>query len=70
MITGCAGGVTTTLADSPMRSPITWFTALLVVCVIGPYVLGVPPHTRRERRFIAATIALLAWLLPLMAALR
>jgi len=33
----------------------------------GPYLLGVRPKTPREWVYVAITIALLAWLLPLMA---
>jgi hypothetical protein len=53
-----------------VRSPTTWFAILVGVCVLGPYVLGVPPRTRRQWLWIAITIAFLAWLLPMMASLR
>jgi hypothetical protein len=53
-----------------MRSASAWFVILAGVCIVGPYVLGVPPRTRRERVYLALTIAFLAWLLPLMISLR
>jgi hypothetical protein len=53
-----------------MRSAGTWFLILAGVCVVGPYVLGVRPRTRRDRVCLALTIAFLAWILPLMISLR
>jgi hypothetical protein len=53
-----------------MRSAGTWFVILAGVSIVGPYVLGVPPKTRRERVYVALTIAFLVWLLPLMISLR
>jgi hypothetical protein len=53
-----------------MRSPITWFLLLASVCIVGPYVIGAPPMTPRQRLYVALTIAFLAWLLPMMAGLR
>jgi hypothetical protein len=53
-----------------VRSPSSWFVALALVCVAGPYVLGVRPQTRRERWYVAVAIAFLAWVLLLMASLR
>ena len=53
-----------------MRSPSSWFVALALVCIAGPYVLGVRPRTVRERRYVAVAIAFLAWVLLLMAPLR
>jgi hypothetical protein len=53
-----------------IRSASTWFVILAGVCIVGPYVLGVRPRTRRERVYLALTIAFLAWLLPMMIALR
>ena len=53
-----------------MRSAGTWFLVLLGVCIVGPYVLGVRPRTRRQWIYIALTIAFLAWTLPLMTSLR
>ena len=53
-----------------MRSPITWFVLLAGLCLIGPYVLGVRPRSRRDWIYIALTLAFLAWLLPLMIAVR
>jgi hypothetical protein len=53
-----------------MRSAATWFLILAGVCIAGPYLLGVRPKTPRERQYVAVTIAFLAWVLLLMAALR
>ena len=52
-----------------MRSHGVWFLLLLAVCIVGPYLLGVRPKTRREWTYVAMTIAFLAWVL-LMAQLR
>ena len=53
-----------------MRSPTVWFVLLAGACMTAPYLLGVPPQTRRQWTYVAITIAFLAWLLPLMASLR
>ena len=53
-----------------MRSAGAWFLVLATVCIVGPYVLGVRPKTRRDWVSLAVVVALLAWLLPLMASLR
>jgi hypothetical protein len=53
-----------------MRSPITWFVLLASVCLAGPYLLGTRPRSRRDWTYIALTLAFLAWLLPLMIAVR
>jgi hypothetical protein len=53
-----------------MRSAGTWFLILAGVCIVGPYVLGVPPRTRRDRVYLALTLAFLAWVLLLMISLR
>jgi hypothetical protein len=53
-----------------MRSAGAWFLVLSAVCILGIYVLGLRPKTRRQWIYIALTIAFLAWLLPLMASLR
>ena len=53
-----------------MRSPITWFALLAGVCMVGPYLLGTRPRSSRDRLYIAVTLAFLAWLLPLMVAVR
>jgi hypothetical protein len=53
-----------------MKSAGTWFLILLGVCVVAPYLFGVRPRNRRQWTYLAVTIAFLAWLLPLMAALR
>jgi hypothetical protein len=53
-----------------LKSPTTWFLILTAFCIAAPYLLGVRPRTDRERRFLAITIAFLAWILLLMARLR
>jgi hypothetical protein len=52
------------------RSPTTWFVLLASVCFAGPYLLGARPRSRRDWIYIAITLAFLAWLLPLMIAVR
>ena len=52
-----------------MRSATVWFLVLAGVCVVGPYILGVPPKTRRQWLYVGLTLALLAWMLPLMVSL-
>ena len=52
-----------------MKSPMTWF-ALLVVVYWGPYLFGLRPRTRGQWAWLAITIAVLAWILPLMGVLR
>ena len=42
----------------------------MAVCLVGPYVLGVRPRTRRDWQYIAITIAFLAWILLLMVPVR
>jgi len=53
-----------------MKSPSTWFVLLAFACMVGPYVFRVPPTTARQRLYVALTLAFLAWVLPMMAALR
>lgn len=53
-----------------MRSASTWFLILAGVCIVGPYVVGVRPKTRRDWVWLALIVAFLAWLLPLMTSLR
>jgi hypothetical protein len=53
-----------------MRSAGTWFLVLALVCVIGPYLLGVRPRTRRQWSYLAITLAFLAWVLAFMTSLR
>lgn len=53
-----------------MLSAGTWFLVLAGVCIVGPYVLGVGPKTRRHWVYLALTLAFLAWVLPLMIPLR
>lgn len=47
-----------------------WFVLLAAVCLVGPYLLGVPPRTRRHWMLLTATIAFLAWLLGGFASVR
>jgi hypothetical protein len=53
-----------------MKLPGTWFLVLTAICVVGPYVLGVRPRTRRHWLCLAVTITFLALMLPLMSPLR
>ena len=53
-----------------MRSAGTWFSILAGVCMVGPYLLGVRPRTRRDWVCLALTLAFLAWVLPLMVSVR
>jgi uncharacterized Tic20 family protein len=53
-----------------MRSAGTRFVILAGACIAGPYLLGVPPTTRRHWVYLAVTIAFLAWVLPFMVLLR
>ena len=53
-----------------MRSAGSWFLVLAGVCIVGPYILGVQPKTRRQRVYLVLTVAFLAWILPLMISLR
>ena len=52
-----------------IRSHGPWFLLLLVVCVAGPYLLGVRPRTNRQWTYIALTIVFMAWVVLLMAPL-
>jgi hypothetical protein len=56
--------------EDEMRSALTWFVILAGVCIAGPYVLGVPPRTRRDRFYLGLTLAFLAWILGLMISVR
>jgi hypothetical protein len=53
-----------------MRSAGDWFVVLTLICIVGPYALGVRPTTRRHWLYITITIAFIAWLLPFMDSLR
>ena len=53
-----------------MRSAGSWFLVLAAICIIGPYVLGVRPRTRRHWMYLALTIAFLVWALAGMVSLR
>ncbi len=46
-----------------MKSPLTWYVILTVVCVAGPYLLGVRPRTRRDWLWLMVTEAFITWLL-------
>ena len=46
-----------------MRSLPYWYLGLLLVCIVGPYLLGVRPRGRRDWRHIVVAIAFLTWLL-------
>ena len=52
-----------------MKSATTWFVILATCCIVGPYLFGVQPRTQREWRYIAITLAFLAWLLLAMVSL-
>jgi len=41
----------------------TWFVALLILCVLLPYLLGVRPRRPRDWRHVLIAIAFLMWLL-------
>jgi hypothetical protein len=42
----------------------------VVISIAAPYIFEVRPRTPRQWLYIVVTIALLAWLLPLMVSLR
>ena len=48
---------------SAFRDPSLWFVIILVTCVVGPYLFGVRPKTRRDWVLIGIAIAFAAWLL-------
>jgi hypothetical protein len=53
-----------------IRTPMFWFVLLATLCVVAPYLLGVPPRRRRDWMLLTATIAFLAWLLGGFASVR
>jgi len=53
-----------------MRTPLSWFVLLLVVCVVGPYVTGARPRHRRDWILLVITISFLAWLLAGLTSVR
>jgi hypothetical protein len=53
-----------------MNTAVAWFALLTACCVVAPYLTGVRPRSQRDWRWVALTLAFLAWLLPLMASLR
>jgi hypothetical protein len=58
------------LSKALIQSPNFWFTLLALMCLLGPYALHVRPNTKWQRVYVAVTIGLLAWLLPLTVSLR
>jgi hypothetical protein len=58
------------VVEDLLKSSTFWFVILVLASVVGPCALAVPPRTRRQWLYIAITLALLAWLLPLMASMR
>jgi hypothetical protein len=46
-----------------MRSPWFWYVLLVIVCIVGPYVLGIPPRGRRDWAVMTAALGFLTWLL-------
>ena len=53
-----------------MRTPLSWYVLLVSVITIAPYVLGIPPRTPQQWRYVAITIAFLTWLLLGFASVR
>jgi hypothetical protein len=53
-----------------MKSAGIWFLILTAVCIVGPYLFGVRPRTRRHWVYLLVTITFLALMLPLMTSLR
>jgi hypothetical protein len=47
-----------------------WLAILVLVCVAGPYLLGLRPRRRLEWRAMTATVAFLVWLLGGFVSLR
>jgi hypothetical protein len=48
----------------------SWFLIVLTLCVVGPYLLGVRPKSRRDWLLIAVTLAFVLWVLPMVVRLR
>jgi hypothetical protein len=53
-----------------IRTPLAWFVLLAGICLMGPYVFGVRPRTRRDWVSVTLTLAFLTWLLVGFASLR
>lgn len=49
---------------------LIWFLALVAACIGGPYLLHVPPRTRRRWVALTVTLAFLAWVLLFLAPVR
>ena len=54
----------------PNPHAVQWFFVLLVACVAAPYLLRVPPKTRRQWLYVTATVAFMLWVLLFMGSLR
>lgn len=46
-----------------MRTPWSWYVLLVAVCIVAPYLLGIPPRRHREWILLTLTIGFLTWLL-------
>jgi hypothetical protein len=46
-----------------MRTPLFWYLFLVLVCIVGPYLLGVRPVTRAHWAMLTVAIVFLTWLL-------
>ncbi len=53
-----------------MPPQFIWFLALVAACIAGPYLLRVPPRTRRHWAAVCVTLAFLAWVLLFLASVR
>jgi hypothetical protein len=64
-------GVTMGLSSLFQESAIfRWYSCLMVVCVVAPYLLGVRPRRPEDWWAVGITIAFLTWLLVGLAFLR
>lgn len=53
-----------------MGTAYSWLAGLLVVCIAGPYVLGVRPRRRVDWIALTITVGFLVWLLGGLTSLR
>ena len=53
-----------------MGSAMNLFLVLVAATIVTLYALRLRPKNRRQWLYLAITLAFLAWILPLMAALR